>query len=197
MTREGASRFLREHGGQVVFVALSIGMYALRRELVPPSGVEYATSLKLTPSTVFRSHSSNGDAPQAVTNLVVARSNTLRIYEVQEEDSLAFASSSGSGKDNWPKAKKDTEAVEGEAEIEGEGFVNLGLVKVIPFAYHFCRCSHYMQCLELYFASDCNEMLTTCLVFSVSASDLHNHKYDSTILSRARTPVTWNCDRPC
>ncbi|KLO09211.1 cleavage factor protein [Schizopora paradoxa] len=105
-------------------------MFALRRELVSPSGVEYATSLKLIPSTIFRSHPSNGDAPQAIANLVVARSNTLRIYEIQEEDSLAFASSSG--KDNWPKAKKDTEAVEGEAEIEGEGFVNLGLVKSAP-----------------------------------------------------------------
>ncbi len=113
-------------------------MYALRRELLPPSGVEYATSLRLIPSTVFRSHPSNGDAPQAVANLVVARSNTLRIYEVQEEDSLAFASTSGLGKDQWPKMKKDTEAVDGEAEIEGEGFVNLGLVKVIPFAYQFC-----------------------------------------------------------
>ena len=50
-------------------------MHALRQEIQPASGVEFATSLKLTPSTL--------DAPRVLCNVVVARSSLLRIFEVR------------------------------------------------------------------------------------------------------------------
>ncbi|KAK7042372.1 protein CFT1 [Favolaschia claudopus] len=57
-------------------------MHALHQEILPPSGVEFVTSLKLTPSTLA---SSSGSSPKAICNFVVARSNFLRIFEVCEE----------------------------------------------------------------------------------------------------------------
>ena len=65
----------------------------------------------------------------AAGNLIVAHSNLLRIYEIHEEYAPFQASTS---KDKWSRQRKDTEAVEGEVEMDtqGEGFVNMGAVKV-------------------------------------------------------------------
>ncbi|KAF8520929.1 CPSF A subunit region-domain-containing protein [Hysterangium stoloniferum] len=93
-------------------------MQALRRELLPPSGVEFTASLNLTPAI-------NG-GKEVFRNLVVARSSFLRIFEVREElaplPSIEDVVSSG---------RKGMEAVEGEVEMDeqGEGFVNVGVVK--------------------------------------------------------------------
>lgn len=105
-------------------------MQALRREILSPSGVEYATSLNLIPSTVFRHRTSPADGrnglPRSLGNMVVARTNYLRIYEVHE-DSLPLQAVS-----NGAQNRRDTEAVEGEVEMDaqGEGFVNIGAIKV-------------------------------------------------------------------
>ena len=98
-------------------------MHALRRELLPPVGVEFATSLNLTPATL-----ASGCTRRVLRNLVVARSSSLRVFEVREEPAplppVEDAGTSG---------RKVTEAVEGEIEMDegGEGFVNVGFVKVI------------------------------------------------------------------
>jgi len=50
-------------------------MHALRQDILPPSGVEFAAHLNLTPACLNPRHR----------NLVVARTNLLRILEVVEE----------------------------------------------------------------------------------------------------------------
>lgn len=105
-------------------------MQALRREILSPSGVEYATSAKLIPNSVFRRQSSPSDGsnglPRSIGNLVIARTNFLRVYEVQEDNLPMQAVMNGT------QNRRDTEAVEGEVEMDaqGEGFVNIGAIKV-------------------------------------------------------------------
>ncbi|KAJ6591099.1 CPSF A subunit region-domain-containing protein [Mycena vulgaris] len=99
-------------------------MHALHHEILPPSGVEFATSLKLTPSTLAVSPNGNVSSTRTLCNLVVARSNLLRIFEVCEEPA-SFASPLDEGRDG--RVRKGTEAVEGEVEMDagGDGFVNI------------------------------------------------------------------------
>jgi cleavage and polyadenylation specificity factor subunit 1 len=110
-------------------------MHVLRQEVLPPSGVEFVTNLKLTPSTL-------GDLPtppnvttrhelavRALCNLVVARSSLLRIFEVREE--LApIPTQADDERERWAKVRRGTEAVEGEVEMDeqGEGFINIAKV---------------------------------------------------------------------
>lgn len=106
-------------------------MQGLRRELLPPSGVEYATSLNLIPNTLSGDTSGN----KTLRNLVVARSSYLRIYEIREEPaSLPTIENVGTS------GRKGTEAVEGEVEMDqqGEGFVNVGYVKVTTYSCFRC-----------------------------------------------------------
>ncbi|THU95820.1 cleavage factor protein [Dendrothele bispora CBS 962.96] len=130
-------------------------MHALHQEIIPPSGIEFATSLKLTPSTLDLPPSTSARheiAARVLCNVVVARSNLLRIFEVREE--LAPVGSNEEeremkgeqdGKDGRVRVRKGTEAVEGEAEMDrnGEGFVNIDKtsakktsVKTIAKFYH-------------------------------------------------------------
>ncbi|KAJ7846330.1 CPSF A subunit region-domain-containing protein [Mycena olivaceomarginata] len=60
-------------------------MHALHQEILPPNGVEFVTSLKLTPSTLLVPPSGRVSSTRTLCNLVVARSNLLRIFEVCEE----------------------------------------------------------------------------------------------------------------
>ncbi|KAF8631110.1 hypothetical protein AX17_005155 [Amanita inopinata Kibby_2008] len=104
-------------------------MHALRQEILPPSGVEFAASLKLTPATLdqlptpSRRHEF---VARALCNVVVARSNLLRIFEVQEEPA-PLRSPSDDERERKSKSKRGTEAVEGEVEMDhqGEDFVNI------------------------------------------------------------------------
>ena len=100
-------------------------MHALRKELLPPVGVEFATSLNLTPATLTK-----GCTRRVLRNLVVARSSSLRVFEVREEPAPLPPV-----EDPGASGGKGTEAVEGEIEMDegGEGFVNIGVVKVIAF----------------------------------------------------------------
>lgn len=98
-------------------------MHAIRQEILPPSGIEFATSLNLTPSTVLSPR--HELAARVICNIVVARSSLLKIFELREE----IVSSNGrSSTMNRLAEKEGTEAVEGEAEMDsyGDGFVGVG-----------------------------------------------------------------------
>jgi cleavage and polyadenylation specificity factor subunit 1 len=106
-------------------------MQALHQEILPPSGVEYATTLKLTPATLAESDipsTSTSPSQGSLYNVVVARANILRIFEVTEIP----APISSHYQDRRTDVLRGTEAVEGEVEMDGqgEGFVNMGSVKV-------------------------------------------------------------------
>jgi cleavage and polyadenylation specificity factor subunit 1 len=115
-------------------------MHALRQEILPPSGVEFATSLKLTPSTLAdqvlptppNSSTRQELAARALCNVVVARTSLLRIFEVREEPA-PVPTQAEDERDRRSKVRRGTEAVEGEAEMDeqGDGFVNMGSAKVI------------------------------------------------------------------
>ncbi|PFH48729.1 hypothetical protein AMATHDRAFT_64747 [Amanita thiersii Skay4041] len=104
-------------------------MHSLRHEILPPSGVEFAASLQLTPSTLAplpTSSTRHEFAARTLCNVVVARSNLLRIFEVREEPAPlpCFADEE---RDRKSRSRRGTEAVEGEVEMDqqGEGFVNI------------------------------------------------------------------------
>ncbi|KAJ7291148.1 CPSF A subunit region-domain-containing protein [Mycena rebaudengoi] len=104
-------------------------MHALHEEILPPSGVQFATSLNLTPSTLPPPPDGSIPSLRTLCNVVVARANLLRIFEVREE--LApFSTETGSEHD---KVRGGTEAVEGEVEMDAQGE---GFVDVSKFAGH-------------------------------------------------------------
>ncbi|KAI0259707.1 CPSF A subunit region-domain-containing protein [Gloeopeniophorella convolvens] len=111
-------------------------MQALHQEILPPSGVEYATTLKLTPSTLTEaatpstSTSHGQSSPGALYNIVVARANILRVFEVRE-DPAPISPQLEDERQRRADVRRGTEAVEGEVEMDGqgEGFVNMGSVK--------------------------------------------------------------------
>lgn len=105
-------------------------MHALHQQILPASGVEFATSLKLTPSTLetsFSSSTSNCLISRVICNLVVARANLLRIFEVREE-SAPFQLDEE--KDRRSTVRRGTEAVEGEVAMDekGDGYINIAKV---------------------------------------------------------------------
>ena len=113
-------------------------MQALHQEILPPSGVEFATTLKLTPSTLPEvsppPSSASQDQPSrgALYNLVVARANILRVFEVKERP-VPISLQLEDERQRRADVRRGTEAVEGEVEMDGqgEGFINMGSVKVI------------------------------------------------------------------
>lgn len=122
-------------------------MHALYQEILPPSGVEFATCLKLTPSTLAdkvipapNSSIRHEFAARALCNIVVARSSLLRIFEVRE-DPAPILTHTEDEREKMSKMQGGTEAVEGEVEMDeqGEGYVNMGAVKVIQNTlFMFC-----------------------------------------------------------
>ena len=130
------------HTSSPLLFCTELAMQALYQEILPPSGVEYATTLKLTPATLsdsaVPSTSTSHPRPSqgALYNVVVARANILRIFEVAENPApISFQHQ------DEPNRRADvlrgTEAVEGEVEMDsqGEGFVNMGSVKVTSNIY--------------------------------------------------------------
>lgn len=118
-------------------------MQALRQEILPPSGVEFAACLRLLPSTRADSKLPGPStiSGRALFNVVVARSNHLRIFEVREEPA-PISSQKEDEKERRASVRKGTEAVEGEVEMDvsGEGFVNMGSIKVNwPSCCYFLR----------------------------------------------------------
>jgi cleavage and polyadenylation specificity factor subunit 1 len=113
-------------------------MQALHQEILPPSGVEFAITLKLTPSTLVEvstpstSTSHDQSSRSTLYNVVVARANILRVFEVRE-DPTPILPQLEDERQRRADVRRGTEAVEGEVEMDGqgEGFVNMGSVKVI------------------------------------------------------------------
>lgn len=108
-------------------------MHALQQEILPASGVEFATSLKLLPST--RPEPSSASIRHEFTarvlcNVVTARSNILRVFEVREEPAPVPTQADDELRERRGKTRRGTEAVEGEVEMDeqGEGFVNIAQV---------------------------------------------------------------------
>lgn len=95
-------------------------MHALRHDILSPSGVEFAVALSLTSST-----------SSTLVNVVTAKSNLLRVYGIREQPS-PISDRVESERDKRARVRKGTEAVEGEVEMDqsGEGWVNMGAVKV-------------------------------------------------------------------
>ncbi|KAF8719078.1 mRNA cleavage, partial [Rhizoctonia solani] len=87
-------------------------MLGLRQEILPPSGVEFAKCMRLTHSTL-----NSNSRQKVVCNLVVARNNYLRIFEIVEEQGGASGNAEGSA----------SEPVPGEMEMDshGDGFINV------------------------------------------------------------------------
>jgi cleavage and polyadenylation specificity factor subunit 1 len=113
-------------------------MQALHQEILPPSGVEFAITLKLTPSTLVEvstpstSTSHDQSSRSTLYNVVVSRANILRVFEVRE-DPTPILPQLEDERQRRADVRRGTEAVEGEVEMDGqgEGFVNMGSVKVI------------------------------------------------------------------
>ncbi|KAF8156589.1 CPSF A subunit region-domain-containing protein [Crassisporium funariophilum] len=109
-------------------------MHALRQEILPASGVEFATSLNLTPSTLPTSSNISTRhefVSRVLCNLVVARSSLLRIFEVREEPApIQFEADDE--RERRADVRKGTEAVEGEVEMDeqGDGYINIA--KYVP-----------------------------------------------------------------
>ena len=105
-------------------------MHALRQEILPPSGVEHAACLKFTTSTLPQAGSSS-QTGRTLFNIVVARSSLLRIFEVREEPA-PVSTQQDDETERRASVRKEAEAVEGEVEMDGtgDGFVNVGTVKV-------------------------------------------------------------------
>ncbi|KAG5641144.1 hypothetical protein DXG03_005895 [Asterophora parasitica] len=107
-------------------------MHALRQEILPSSGVEFATSLRLTPSALGQlrtppnATTRHEFAARALCNVVVARSSLLRIFELREEP---VPPQVGDEREKT-RVRRGTEAVEGEVEMDeqGDGFVNIAKV---------------------------------------------------------------------
>ena len=113
-------------------------MNTVRHEILPPSGVEFAACLRLTPATTanasLQQYTPNGVGQtlgRSLFNVVVARSNLLRVFEVREEPA-PISTQKEDEKERRASVRRGTEAVEGEVEMDvsGEGFVNMGSVKV-------------------------------------------------------------------
>ena len=158
-------------------------MQAIYHEILPPSGVEFATCLKLTPSTVAQNAPSGSQSnKRALFNIVVARSNLLRVFEVCEEP-VPISTQKDDERERRASVRKGTEAVEGEVEMDasGEGFVNIGTVKVnvrlniqsyhchiIAFIYA-CNCNLFsFNCCEF---CECEKTMLT--PFCLTLSQLH------------------------
>lgn len=99
-------------------------MLGYRQEILPPSGVEFAKCLRLTHSTLNFSSASTSHfpRPRVTCNLVVARNNYLRIFDVVEEPTHNTGNTEGSASDPVPG--------EMEMDAHGDGFINITELRV-------------------------------------------------------------------
>ncbi|KAF8191243.1 CPSF A subunit region-domain-containing protein [Pholiota molesta] len=110
-------------------------MHLLRQEILPASGVEFATSLRLTPSALPPNLSNVSTRHEFVSrvlcNVVVARSSLLRIFEVREE-AAPIQPQVDDERERRANVRRGTEAVEGEVamDMRGDGYINIA--KSIP-----------------------------------------------------------------
>jgi len=149
-------------------------MHGLYNELIPPNGVEFATFLNLKP---LEKSSSSTSSARILGHLVIARSSSLRIFEVREEPAPlpTLQQVENDTKDEW--MRRGTEAVEGEVEMDerGEGFVNMATVKV-------CKPVHNLR------FTDCCQVEPST---GYSCDSLYCHQ----TLPYQRTPTPGSCHR--
>ena len=96
-------------------------MQAIHQEILPASGVQFATCLKLLPTTLLSRDSLPTSDPsgllavsrRSIFNVVVARSNVLRIFEVVEELAPMDAQREEE-RERKAAVRRGTESVEGE-----------------------------------------------------------------------------------
>lgn len=99
--------------------------FALHQEILRPSGVEFAISLNLVGPLAI---SSSSDV-QVLGNLVVARSNVLKVFEIRRQ--LASLRADLADPQDIAGARADNGVVgEVEMDTQGDGFVNVGELKV-------------------------------------------------------------------
>lgn len=100
--------------------------FALHEEVLRPTGVEFAVSLSL----VAPAATSSSSDVEILGNIVVARSNVLKVFEVRRQ-SASLRPDLGIAM--HPMRDQGSEGVPGEVEmdIQGDGFVNVGELKVI------------------------------------------------------------------
>lgn len=132
-------------------------MHLLRQEILPASGVEFATSLRLTPSALPPNLSNVSTRHEFVSrvlcNVVVARSSLLRIFEVREE-AAPIQPQVDDERERRANVRRGTEAVEGEVamDMQGDGYINIAkviykihvLCKIISIAFSTMRDRHWI-----------------------------------------------------
>lgn len=62
-----------------------MSIYAIHKQAAPPSGISHCISARLTPSCLLSEDGPSSSRSRITRNLVTARSNYLRIFEVVEE----------------------------------------------------------------------------------------------------------------
>ena len=138
-------------------------MHALRQDILPPSGIEFATSLRLTPSTLSQLLPHHAFGSRALCNVVVARTDLLRIFEVREEPA-PLPTPADDERDKKSRSRRGTEAVEGEVEMDqqGEGFVNIAKV-ICFFRVIFGAVALYTSVLNnLFRVNETDNLYTVC-----------------------------------
>ena len=132
-------------------------LHALRQEILPADGVEFATSLKLTPQCFPAVSLRHEFVTRVLCNVVVARSNILRVFEVREEPAPVQADAEDE-RDRRSMVRRGTGAVEGEVVLDqaGDGFINIGKVTLCTFRTFLEHIALYMSILmKLFDPSPC------------------------------------------
>jgi hypothetical protein len=168
-------------------------MQAIHQEILPASGVQFATCLKLHPATLLsRDSLPTSDhsgllvvSRRSLFNVVVARSNVLRIFEAVEELAPMDAQREEE-RERKAAIRKGTESVEGEVEMDtdGEGFINLGQIKVNSTACP--RYSTPIRHLSPLITSSLKREATERIVLTVSSHPL------SRLPERKRRAPQWS-----
>ncbi|KAF8324281.1 CPSF A subunit region-domain-containing protein [Cantharellus anzutake] len=104
--------------------------YAHRQEIIAANGVEFSVSLRLSPPSL---DASPGSDITSIGNLVIARTNILRVYEVRQQPLMLRQNRPVALTTTGTRGRRGTEAVEGEVEMDsqGDGFVNVAEVKSV------------------------------------------------------------------
>ena len=137
-----------------------------------------------------------------------ARSHFLHIFEVREEPQ-PISTLKDDERERRARVRKGTEAVEGEVEMDasGEGFVNMGSVKVNRIRLPLClvsRCHYPTPPNNI--SSPCwwyhaivsfvaNAVLTIHVTLAYKPAWSRDPTYSQTLLLHTRTSASWNCHR--
>ncbi|EJT99386.1 hypothetical protein DACRYDRAFT_17537 [Dacryopinax primogenitus] len=95
-------------------------MHAIRREIIPPSGISHAVSLQLIPPRKQRNSSKGRE--RTICQLVVARSSLLRVFDVKEEGDLREEATGDQVKLEDEEKLEDKEKLNG---VNGDSKVNV------------------------------------------------------------------------